>query len=598
MNNIYLFQPQYSIEFRDEKNYYLPHSSGCLWSYVAQYDDIKENFALKEIIFKREPVEDVIARMDNPVYCGFSCYIWNERYCLAAAELIKQRWPKCVIQFGGPQAQSSMTRYKFIDSFVIGEGEEIFLTTLRTILKGQAPDLFYAKKRLEDLEIPSPYLTGVFDQIVADHPNVIWAMSLETNRGCPYSCTFCDWGGITYSKVKKFNLEKVAAELDWARRHRVVYMFLADANFGIFKERDLEIAKMIRYTIDNSEIEAVNIQYAKNSTDVVFEIAKTIGPHSRGITVSVQSMNDLTLDAIKRKNLDVNNIRYMMEMSQQHDVITYTEVIVGLPHETKESWIAGLGEILEIGQHQNIDVWFAQLLGNSELASEQSRREHQITTVMAKDFMSIQTTKGDADIQEYSEVINSTRTMATEDIVECYLFAWMIIHFHINGYSQVVARYARTVKNISYQTFYTEFFKNIEKDSVLGPHFVNLRNILNIYLTTGDVPENFVGGHALHTMSYKFVYDNRLAASRVAVETLSTLVEIDPEVHQIQNAFIVDSGAEYPQVIEADYDVFTGHRSPYRYTFNPKVKELPLDDFYTRRRKGLIKNELELESNG
>ena len=97
-------------------------------------------------------------------------------------------------------------------------------------------------------------------------------------------------------------------------------------------------------------------------------------------------------------------------------------------------------------------------------------------------------------------------------------------------------------------------------------------------------------------MSYKFVYDNRRAASRVAVETLSTLVEIDPEVHQIQNAFIVDSGAEYPQVIEADYDVFTGHRSPYRYTFNPKVKELPLDDFYTRRRKGLIKNELELES--
>ena len=307
-------------------------------------------------------------------------------------------------------------------------------------------------------------------------------------------------------------------------------------------------------------------------------------------------MNDLTLDAIKRKNLDVNNIRYMMEMSQQHDVITYTEVIVGLPHETKESWIAGLGEILEIGQHQNIDVWFAQLLGNSELASEQSRREHQITTVMAKDFMSIQTTKGDADIQEYSEVINSTRTMSTEDIVECYLFAWMIIHFHINGYSQVVARYARTVKNISYQAFYTAFFKHIEQDSVLGPHFTNLRSILKEYLTTGNVPENFVGGHALHTMSYKFVYDNRRAASRVAVETLSTLVEIDPEIHQIQNAFIVDSGAEYPQIIEASYDVFTGRRNLYRYTFNPKVKELPLDDFYTRRRKGLIKNELELES--
>ena len=28
--------------------------------------------------------------------------------------------------------------------------------------------------------------------------------TLETNRGCPFACTFCDWGSLTYAKIRKF----------------------------------------------------------------------------------------------------------------------------------------------------------------------------------------------------------------------------------------------------------------------------------------------------------------------------------------------------------------------------------------------------------
>ena len=53
----------------------------------------------------------------------------------------------------------------------------------------------------------------MFEKIIADNPGVLWNGTLETNRGCPFACTFCDWGGLTYSKLKKFPEEKVLQEL-------------------------------------------------------------------------------------------------------------------------------------------------------------------------------------------------------------------------------------------------------------------------------------------------------------------------------------------------------------------------------------------------
>ncbi len=107
-NNIYLFQPQYSVEVRKEDNYWLPYSVACLWSYCSQYDYINSFYDLKDIIFKREHPEKLLERLEDPFICAFSCYIWNEKYCLTIAKLIKEKYPNCIIEFGGPQATKKM----------------------------------------------------------------------------------------------------------------------------------------------------------------------------------------------------------------------------------------------------------------------------------------------------------------------------------------------------------------------------------------------------------------------------------------------------------------------------------------------------------
>lgn len=593
--NIYLFQPQYAIEFRKENTYWLPYSAGCLWSYVSQFDDIRENFELKDLIFRREPPDQVIERMQEPAVAGFSCYVWNEQYCLVMAKKIKKRWPNCVIEFGGPQASGKMIKYDFIDSIIMAEGEENFLDALRAILAGKPPEQFYQKRRLENLDIPSPYTTGVFDEIIKNNPGAIWSTTLETNRGCPFACTFCDWGGVTYSKVTKFNIDRIQKELEWCKSNPIGYIFVADANFGIFKERDVEIAKMIRKVADQSRIDSINVQYAKNSTDVVFTIAQIVGDLSRGVTVSVQSMNDGTLEAIKRKNLDVNNIRHLMDLSEKYSVSTYTEVILGLPLETIESWKQGFADILEMGQHNSIDMWFAQLLENSELSQPDSRRRYGIKSIVAKDYISLYNPNDWREIEEEIELTNQTNTLSTKEMIECYMYGWMVVHFHISGYSQIYARYCRQRKDVSYRQYYDKFFELLQQKNFFLNHFIGLRGVVDHYLHTGEMSkfDKFTrGGHGIHALSYGFIYDNKKEAYALAKTVAESFCEVDQGIIDLQNNFIYDYSQQFPIEIELNFDLLTWKDEKSLYGISPKSTIDGEFDFYRYRRHGLIKNKI------
>jgi len=593
MNNLYLFQPQFAVEVRRETNYWLPYSAGCLWSYVQQFPEIKLNFDLKDIVFRREPLEEVIARMQEPKLCGFCCYLWNEKYCLALAQAIKQQWPGCVIIFGGPQANSQMTKYNFIDTIVMGEGEEIFLDILQGLLKNKQPEIFYSKKRLEQLEIPSPYTLGLFDSMIQQNPLAKWSMVLETNRGCPYECTFCDWGGVTYSKIKKFDIKKVHDDLEWAVDKPVEYLFCADANFGIFKERDVEIASLIRNAADRGNIEAVALQYAKNSTEYVFKIAQIMGDIGRGVTVSVQSMNTDTLEAVKRKNMAVNNMCKIMQLSEQYNVPTYTEVILGLPEETMETWKQGLCDLLSVGQHYNIDVWFSILLANSELSTIDSRRKYGLKTVMAQ-YSGIFNLEDSNNILEETEIISGTNTMTLDEMIESYMYAWMIIHFHVSGYTQIIARWYNNVLNVSYRDYYDRLFVVLQQSQTLSKHFNYLRDTVKQYLQTGTIPSEFNSSHNLHAVSYEFLYNNRKIIYDVALNVAEEFFPVPSNVITLQQNFIYDVEQQFPICVDADVNFYTGEHNNCSYTLTSKIEPNTVFDFYMHRRKGYLKNHISM----
>jgi len=394
IKDVYLIQPNYHSVFNDKINYWFPYSVGTIWCYACQNKIIQDNFKLKEIIFKRLNIDQVVNTIDHSAIFVFSNYIWNWEYNNKLAKTIKEKHPSGKIIFGGPQVNNRpletnfFKKYPYVDSVVLGEGEIAFEQLLLDIHHNKTKKI-YNSVRITDLEsIPSPYTSGFFDNIIKENPNATWNAVLETNRGCPYACTFCDWGSLTYSKIKKFTLDRVFAEIEWIGKNNIDLIAITDANFGIFKERDFAVAEKIcqiktTYNIPNN----ISISYAKNSNQNVVDMVELFTQHnlSRGMTVSFQSLDDGVLESIKRKNMDINRAEEIFQLLEEKQLNYYSELILGLPEETLETWKEGLIKIISAGLHQCLDIHFTSMLENSELNQLSQREKYNIKVVTVED---------------------------------------------------------------------------------------------------------------------------------------------------------------------------------------------------------------------
>src|SRR6266849_5779972 len=236
---------------------YLPYSVALLQTYVQKNAQDPSRFRFLPPLYKRVRIADAVESLLEADLVGFSTYVWNGRISLEIARRLKALKPGIVIIFGGPhvpdQPEAFMRANPQIDLAVHNEGERTFLNLLEAFADRDAwqslPDGSFVRKpnidRVRDLdEIPSPFLEGAFDSIMAANPQESWIGLWETNRGCPFRCTFCDWGSATAAKVTKFGEQRLYREVDWFAEKKIEYIFCCDANFGIQK-RDVDIAKYV-----------------------------------------------------------------------------------------------------------------------------------------------------------------------------------------------------------------------------------------------------------------------------------------------------------------------------------------------------------------
>ena len=313
----------------------LPLAICMIGDYSLAQPEIKESVNI-DYRFLRQDGKTLADSMVDPAIVGFSCYVWNYRGSLSAARAVKERHPNALIVLGGfsiPKLPSKINdlfrAHPYIDVLVHGEGELTFANFLREhigdknyhTLDGitfRAPDVeegFISNpraNRIESLdELPSPYLNGTFDEMLRRYGDKITGALWETNRGCPYSCTFCDWGNADVNKIKKYDMGRLYDEIQWINNNNFYYMFFSDANFGIFAERDMEIAGYIADChARNGSPHHVITNWAKNKSEQVVAIAERLarGGVANNITMAVQSTNPDTLKVIKRKNLHKGKI--------------------------------------------------------------------------------------------------------------------------------------------------------------------------------------------------------------------------------------------------------------------------------------------------
>ena len=605
MKRILLVQPNFKIGIGSLQGYWLPYSVGCLWSYAKQFDFVNENFELVDIIFRRERIDNLVARLDHLDVCFLSCYMWNWEYNKALAQSIKAKFPNCKIVMGGPQITDSPTdsffrSYNYIDTICLTEGEETFVKILETVLEEMPLEHIYQGARLHDLNIPSPYLSGVFDDIIANNPDYVFNATLETNRGCPFSCTFCDWGSLTYAKIRKFNLEKVFAELTWMAKNKMDYVTIADANFGVFYERDMRITdRLVELQTEYGYPKVVDATWYKNSSEKILKIVKkfTSSGFNRGLTLSVQSMDDKVLTEIKRRNMEISNLKDIFDQCNKQGILSYTELILGLPQETYDTWADGLCNVIQAGQHGAIESWLTQLLENAELNRPEQRQKHELKTVIANGYVSGH--EEEDNIHENAELVVGTKYMPFDKLIDSWLYSWMINNFHCFGWTQVYTRYANS-KGTSYRSMYDELLKAIKSDTgMIGTLYKQAKSNITYYLTHGHAL-NFDGHTQLWDAQKVFHVKRNQVLDFVNSVFTANYLDVDTnfysELKNYQRIFTTDPYTKYPYKVKSKYnfeEFLRGNElthKPTSYIIDIQEPDLSHDEYvnrlYYRRRQG------------
>lgn len=470
MKNIYMSQPNRCVG----RNIYFPYASGALIAYAQRDCTILKSYDFKEIFFAFEDIDTRISKMEDPFLVGFSCYIWNYEYNLKFAQKLKEKYPKCYVLFGGhnvPSASSDLLKkYAFIDFLIHDEGEVPFQKLLLA-LNGdlnfsEVPNLSYREGNqmikteshyFDVADFPSPYITGVFDEMVQDE-RYIFSGIFETNRGCPFGCAYCDWG-LFKSKIRQFPMERVLAEIDWLSEHQIDYSVCADANFGIL-DRDMEITDYLTQIKTKTGFpNKICFCYTKNCNETVFEINRKL--HRVGIlksaTLAIQTLHEKALKNVGRSNLSFEKYNQLNLCYRKENIPVLTELILGLPGETYESFRDGLCHFPEIGHHIPINVYSCELLMNSRMAQSDYIRDHKIQAVrmpLVGTFHS--SVEQEQAFPEYSNIVVETESMTTDDWIRANLFQVLFYSFHGMGLLQFFAQYLFYEKNISYASFYED----------------------------------------------------------------------------------------------------------------------------------------------
>jgi len=469
---------------------YLPYSVGLLQAYAQKHLSRPDDCEFRLPIYARLPLKRAVSELKGCDVVFFSAYTWNMNISIRIARLLKRGGKGPLIVFGGPQVPlrgvaGFLARHKFIDLACHGEGERAFLGILENLRRGTwdgIPNISRLERngtlvqgrlgeRTADLSsIPSPYLAGVFEPLMKANPGENWIALWETNRGCPFSCSYCVWGASSDKKVYARPTEDLYLELDWFSRNRIEFIFCCDANFGIL-DRDLDLAKR---AAENKSLHgyprALSVQNTKNSTTRIYDIYSTLSAAglSKGVSLAMQSSNPATLRGIRRANISQRVFRELQSRFNRAGIETFTDFILGLPCETYDTFADGVSEIISSGQHNRVQFNDLSILTGSEMSDPAYLKRYGISSVNSR-LVNIHGSLSEApEVEETQRIVTGTASMPGKDWARCRVFGWTTALLHFDKLLQIPLVLANRLTGTGYRSLVEAFMTAAPDYPVIG----------------------------------------------------------------------------------------------------------------------------------
>tara|TARA_Y100000031_G_scaffold6305_1_gene7713 strand:- start:442 stop:2397 length:1956 start_codon:yes stop_codon:yes gene_type:complete len=517
---------QIGDKFGDE--YYLPYSIGLLQAYAQRNIKEPERYKFLLPIYRRVKVDDGVEYLLSADIVFFSVYIWNYQISLKIAMGIKQLRKDCIVVFGGPQVSESaigmrmfLENNPFVDIGCYGQGEIAFLSILENFeeqLWGNVSSIGFlnkensfvyntASERISNLdEIPHVYSGGIFNSLINANPEQSWSALIETNRGCPFLCSYCYWGKKARNKLYQFGMERIFQEIDWFSQNKIQFVFCCDANFGII-DRDFEI---VRKVSENKEKYgypmAFSVQNTKNSTEKIFMLQKILNDNDlqKGVNIALQSLNKNTLKHVNRSNISMQTYKDLQSMFTQSRIPTFSDMIIALPEESYETFTKGVSTVIESGQHNKILFINLTVLRNTEMAEPEYQDKYGMKTVKSKMISHHTSLESTEEVFEEQDLVVETESMPKEDWVKTRVFCWMSSLLYFNkllqipfviitklsslGYKELIEVFMETSgKYGKLSEILTFFIKKAEEIQKGGSEYVASEKWLNIWWPADEI---------------------------------------------------------------------------------------------------------------
>ncbi|MDP3515270.1 MAG: radical SAM protein [Sulfuritalea sp.] len=283
----------------------------------------------------------------DPDVVGFSTYIWSFPFFVEVARLVKEDDPGRLIVFGGPSARPSMLNQApfraargWVDALVINDGELTFSAIVasgdrspQALAQVQGLALPAAAGWMETPARPAVDLNAMPSPYEMDLVTHGGLAVLQTYRGCPFTCSFCEWGTLE-SPRRVRGVEELCREFDGMARQPVDGAILVDAglNLNPHSFRNLREATQRHGFFENRNLicEVYPAKVKKEHIDFLGSIGQAL------VGIGLQSFDNEVLAHVERSYDEARFEQTMYELKSVAAVAV--EIILGLPGDSPENF--------------------------------------------------------------------------------------------------------------------------------------------------------------------------------------------------------------------------------------------------------------------
>lgn len=382
----------------------------------------------------------------KPDIVCISMFLWSADILHYLAKRVREEYPETIIMLGGPEVnwkdpENFCKQYPYYDYIGYGDGEQTFINLIDAMFDNKTStidllninNLIFKDKKGKVYCTPhelykgkiythhSPWIhckeTFIRDcnrirERTGNVPIVAW----ESDRGCPYNCSFCDWESGLHHKViaKKYD-HHAEIELFADQGCQISYN---NANFGMF-EKDLKSIEHI-WTLEKAGKLASGAEpsWAKLHKNKVHEIYRKKGEIFGYIELKscFQSITPEVLVNIDRPSTPWPEYKQMLiDIKKEHEVRFYPDLMTGLPGETRQSWDAMMMEFMDLAPIWNIIASPWHMLPTAPGADSLYIKKHKLVVLPTITPMDDASTRTDLDWTGYTDEMIMQRMMQSAE---------------------------------------------------------------------------------------------------------------------------------------------------------------------------------------